>query len=81
MLRVISAIAQRMGAMKGHSRLLSRPWLLAVAVMALIAGHGIIYYILRHTILSTAVVSGLIILVVIKHLGLLSPLFRRWSRH
>lgn len=69
--------------MKGHSRLFTRPWLLLVTVIALIAGHRFVYYILRHTILSAAVVSGVIILVVITHLGLLSPLyvlFRRRSR-
>jgi hypothetical protein len=61
--------------MKGHTRLLSRPWMLPVAVVALIAGHVILYYSLRHTILSAAVVSGVIILVAIKHLGFLSPLY------
>jgi hypothetical protein len=69
--------------MKGHSGLLSRPWMLSVAVAALIAGHGIVYYALRHTVLSAAAVSGVIILVAIKHLGLLSPLygwFRRFRR-
>jgi hypothetical protein len=65
--------------MKGHSGLLSRPWMLPVAVVALIAGHVIVYYTLRHTVLSAAVVSGVIILVAIKHLGLLSP-FYSWFR-
>jgi hypothetical protein len=69
--------------MKGHSRLLSRPWVVPVAVAALIAGHLIVYYTLRHTTLSAAVVSGVILLVAIKHLGFLShfnALFRRRSR-
>jgi uncharacterized membrane protein YecN with MAPEG domain len=61
--------------MKTHSRLLSRPWMLPVAVVALIAGRVIVYYTLRHIILSAAVVSGVIILVAIKHLGFLSPLY------
>jgi hypothetical protein len=64
-----------MGAMKDHSRLLTRSWVLPVVVVALIIGHAIVYNILRHTKLSAAVVSGVILLVVIKHLGLLSPLY------
>jgi hypothetical protein len=74
---------QRMAVMKGHTRLLTRSWMLPVAVVAMIAGHGIVYYILRHTMLPATVVSGVIIFVVIKHLGLLSPLYallRRRSR-
>jgi hypothetical protein len=69
--------------MKAHSRLLSRPWMLPVAVVALIAGHVIVYYTLRHTMPPAAVVSGVIILVAIKHLGFLSnfyALFQRRSR-
>jgi hypothetical protein len=69
--------------MKRPGRLFTRPWVVMVAVVALLAGHVVMYQILRHTVLSAAVVSGLVILVVIKHLGLLSPLyalFRRRSR-
>jgi len=83
MLRVISAIAANG---KGHSRLLTHSWMLPIAVVSLIAGHAIVYYVyyvLRHTRLSATVVSGMIFLVVIKHLGLLKPLyalFRRRSR-
>jgi hypothetical protein len=57
---------------------------LSAGVVALIASHGIIlYYVSSHTALSAAVLSGVTILVVIKHLGLLGPLyalFRRRSR-
>jgi hypothetical protein len=71
--------------MKGRSRLHTRPWLLLVGVAVLIAGHGVImYYVSSHLALSAALVSGVIGLVVIKHLGLLYPLyalFRRRSRH
>jgi membrane protein YdbS with pleckstrin-like domain len=70
--------------MKLHSRLRALAWTLPVGVVILIAGHGILlYYISSHMALSSAVVSGVIILVVIKHLGLLGPLyvlFRRRSR-
>jgi hypothetical protein len=75
--------------MKGHRRLLTRPLRLSVGVVVLIASHAIILsYVLPHTALSATVVSGVIILVVIKHLGLLAvwlgplyALFRRRSRH
>jgi hypothetical protein len=53
--------------------MLSRLWMLPGAVVALIAGHGIVYYSLRHTNLSAAVVSGVIILMAIKHLEFLTP--------
>jgi hypothetical protein len=71
--------------MTGHCHLLRRPWILLVAVGILIAGHGIVlYYISSYTTLSFAVLLSIIMLVVIKHLGLLAPLFalfRRRSRH
>jgi hypothetical protein len=75
--------------MKGHRRLLMRMLMLSMGVVVLIAGHGIILsYVLPQTALSAAVLSGVMSLVVIKHLGwltvLLGPLyglFRRRSRH
>ncbi len=71
--------------MKGYSRLLTRPSMLLVGAVVLIAGHALVLrYALPHKGLSSTVVAGVMILVVIKHLGLLSPLyarFRRRSRH
>jgi hypothetical protein len=50
-------------------------WMVLVGAAVLIAGHGtILYYVSSHTALS-AVVSGVIVLVVVKHLGLLGPLY------
>ena len=70
--------------MTGHGRLRARAWMLMVGVITLIAAHGVIlHYFSSHMVLSAAVVSGVIILVVIKHLGLLAPvyaLFRRRAR-
>jgi len=64
-------------AMRGHSRLLKRPWMLPVGVVAVIAVHvTILRYALQHPALSAAVVSGVIILIVIKYLGLLALLLR-----
>jgi hypothetical protein len=71
--------------MTGHRRLLTRPGIMLIVVAILIAGHGIaLYFVAWHTTLSAAVLSSVIILVVIKHLGLLGALFalfRRRSRH
>lgn len=69
--------------MKGHSSLLTRTWMLPVAVVVLILGHVLLPYLLSHTALSVAVASGVTILVLIQHLGLLGPLYallRRRSR-
>jgi heme A synthase len=60
--------------MNGHSRLVARSWILALVLVAFIAGHGILFYVLSHKLPVAFVASGLIALVVIKHLGLLSPL-------
>ena len=86
MLQVISAIAASgWEIMKEHSRRLTRPWILLVAGVALIASHTLVLrFALPHKALSTAVVAGVIIIVLIIHLGLLSSvytLFRRRSRN
>jgi hypothetical protein len=70
--------------MTGRSRLFKRSWMLPVGGVALIAAHTtVLRYVLPHAALSAVVVSGVIILVLIKHLGLLGSLFvlfRRQSR-
>jgi hypothetical protein len=57
---------------------------LLVGVVALVAHSAILYYAWSHTSLWAAVLSGTIVVIVIKHLGLLGSLyavFRRRSRH
>ena len=56
--------------------------MLAIGVIVLIAGHSIIlYYFASHVTLSAAVVSGAIVLVVIKHLGVLGSVYALfWQR-
>ena len=70
--------------MRGHRRLRGRAGMLPLAVVILIAGHGILlYYFSSHVALPMAIVSGVTILMLIKHLGLLGPvyaLFRRRAR-
>jgi hypothetical protein len=59
--------------------------MLPVLLVAFLAGHGVIvYYVWSHMMLSAAVLSGGIILLVLKHVGLLGPMYvlfrRRRSR-
>jgi len=62
--------------MSGHRRLLTRTLVLLAALILLITGHGVIlYYTYSHLALSTALMSGVVVLVLIKHRGLLAPLF------
>ena len=75
--------------MNGHRPLLTRTLMLSVGVVVLIAGHALILaYVVSHTALAAVVVSGVMMLVVITHLGWLAvwlgplyALFRRRSRH
>ena len=73
--------------MKVPTRMLAHRWTLPLAVVLLIAGPAILYYILSHAGLPAALVSGIVILMAIKHLGLaavfagpLYALLRRRSR-
>jgi hypothetical protein len=85
MLRVISdGFRQWMEVMTRHSRMLTRPWLLLTVTAVLIASHALVLrFALQHKRLSAAMVAGVMILVVMTHLGLLSRLyaiFRQRSR-
>ena len=70
--------------MTGHNRMLARRWLLLALAVVLIASHALVLrYALQHKSLSASVAAGVMILVVMMHLGLLSrlyALFRRRSR-
>jgi uncharacterized protein YybS (DUF2232 family) len=62
-----------------------RPWILAVLLVLLLAGHGVIlYYLSSRVALSAAVFFGVVLLLVLKHVGLLGPVYalirRRRSR-
>jgi hypothetical protein len=67
--------------MKGHRRPLTRTWMLLVAAVVLIPAHIILPYLLSHTALSAAVVSSVIALMVVKHLGLLAMLLGPLRSH
>jgi uncharacterized membrane protein len=53
-----------------------RRWLLAAGAIALIAGHGVVlYFAWSHLAISATAVAGVVILIALKHLGLLGPLY------
>ncbi|MDQ3672993.1 MAG: hypothetical protein M3365_01260 [Gemmatimonadota bacterium] len=69
----------------GQARLArKRPWVLAALVIALVAGHGLILrYVMPNVTLSGAVLSGVVLVLAIKLVGLLGTLYalvRRRSR-
>jgi hypothetical protein len=69
--------------MRLHGRAPARRWMLAVAVVLVIAAHGFVFRALSNMTLPAIVVSGAIMVVAIKHLGLLGLLYawlRRRSR-
>lgn len=49
---------------------------LTLMIVALAGGHLIVPYVLSHVTLSAAIVSGLVAVVVAKHVGLAAVLFR-----
>jgi hypothetical protein len=55
-----------------------RPWALATAAVALVAVHVTLFHVFRHvssrTVLSSAVVSGVVLVLIAKHLGILGAL-------
>lgn len=74
MLRVrMMLIHRQLEAMK--ERLLAHPVMLTVGAAVLVTAH-VIYFILLHRAgVPLAVVSGLAVLIIAKHLGLLGPLY------
>ena len=64
-----------------HNRILTRPWLLLAAAAVLIASHALILrFALQHKGLSAGIVAGLVLLVVMTHMGLLSRLYALFQR-
>jgi hypothetical protein len=65
---------------KVNSRLGLWTLLVLVGVIMLAAHSAALYYVFSHSRTSVAVVSGVIILIAIKHLDLLGPLFALFRR-
>jgi hypothetical protein len=55
-----------------------RPWALATAAGTLVVVHVTLFHVFRHvssrTVLSSAVVSGVVLLLIAQHLGILGAL-------
>lgn len=67
--------------MNALSHLRSRPRMLLIVLIGLVAGHAILFYLLRHSSMSlralpSAVVAGVVLLIIAKHLRLLGALLR-----
>ena len=60
--------------MTEHNRRKPRPRLLLVALAVLVGGPIILYYILRIAGVPAALVSGVVVIVALKHIGLLAVL-------
>ena len=57
--------------MKRHGRI----WIVLAAAAVLIAGHGVIlYYVSSYMALSVAAIAGVVVMLVVNHLGFLGPL-------
>jgi len=70
--------------MTAHIRVPKRSWLLALMILLLLSAHMLVPYFLRHTAVSATLLSGLVVLMVLKHIGLLAvalrPLYTRFRR-
>jgi hypothetical protein len=69
----------------GTAAMRQRPLLVRVVILfgavMLVVGHGaLLYYIRGHMGLSVGALAGLILLLLVKHLGLLAPVFVRFLR-
>lgn len=57
--------------MKDHAYLPARKWALPLGLVALVGGPIAVYFVLTYAGLSAAAVLGVVILMLLKHLGLL----------
>ena len=58
-----------------------RAWLILLGLIVLIAGHGVVlYYISSYKVVSASVLLGVVVLVVLKHVGVLVPFFAMLRR-
>ncbi len=66
--------------MRSFDRLRAHPSLLIMAIVVLLTAHGMVFYLSRHLALSAAFASGLVVLIIFKHLGLsVLAMFRKRS--
>jgi len=67
--------------MKGHSPLLTRAWILPMAAVVLGVGHIVLPDLVAHAALSATIVSGVIVVIAVMHLGLLGALLGSLRAH
>ena len=62
--------------MNVHHRFSARSWILAGLLVVLLSAHGFLFfYFARHRVLSTALLSGLALLILVKHVGAFSSMY------
>jgi hypothetical protein len=70
--------------MTAHIRVPKGRWLLALMILLLLSAHMLVPYFLTHTAVSATLFSGLVVLMVLEHLGVLAvalrPLYTRFAR-
>ena len=70
--------------MKRHGWPFERSWMLPVVLVALAVGHLIVPYVFVRRVLPVAIVSGLVLFIVAKHVGLVAilvaPAYNRYKR-
>jgi hypothetical protein len=70
--------------MTAHIRVPKGRLLLALMILLLLSAHMLVPYFLTHTAVSATLLSGLVVLMVLKHLGVLAvalrPLYARFHR-
>jgi hypothetical protein len=62
--------------MTAHIRLPKGSWLLALMILLTLSAHLLVPYFLTHMAVSATLFSGLVVLAVLKHLGLLAVALR-----
>jgi hypothetical protein len=71
--------------MKIHGRDVTWSWWMSAVIIVLMAGHLVVSYALSHVALSAGVISGVVVFLVDKHLGvaavLAGPVLSRFRRH
>lgn len=67
--------------MRSHGPSRVQRWALVALVLAVVAGHGVVLrYAWPRLGLSAAALAGVVVLVLIKHLGLAGAVRRMWRR-
>lgn len=71
-----------MATLTAHGFRRGRLWIMAILAVVLVAVHAsAVYYVSSHIALSAGVLAGIVVLIVLKHLGLIAPAFALLRRH